>query len=570
MKVPYIVAAVVAIAATACSPQPSGSANQPSTVTSANAARTLVIAVDLEPTTLVGRGLDLFIRGATPVAPTQLFHAGLTQVGTKQTPDPLLAETIPQLATDSWKVFPDGRMETTWHLRPNLKWHDGTSLVADDVVLSVQVRIAQKTPGTGEGGGGISLAGLIEDVIASDPSTVVVRWRSSSPAAGVSDWQPLPHHILGAAFDGVTVSDAYQNLSYWTTDFVGLGPYRLQRWEPGAFIEGVAFPGYVRGQPQIQHVKVVWITDPNVALASLRSAAIDIAVDGTIVFEQATALKREWAGATEGGSVLLSPGNVRFVEPQFKPEYVNPKALQDLRVRQALAYAIDKQALVDTMLEGEPGAADSGVSPSSPAYADLDRVVTKYPLDPQRSGQLLAEAGFTRDADGLYSQSGTRFRPELMAFRNGIGEREALILADGWKRAGIDTPLRIVSATEALDAELVVTYPGLRDDSFPIDAGYPQFPTSAIGTAANKWVGANRNGFSDPEFDRLYKIIQTSLDSSEVVRAQVQAMKLLSEQAAYFPLYFSYRAIAHTASLVGPEVAASKTPLYAIERWHWK
>jgi hypothetical protein len=47
-------------------------------------------------------------------------------------------------------------------------------------------------------------------------------------------------------------------------------------------------------------------------------------------------------------------------------------------------------------------------------------------------------------------------------------------------------------------------------------------------------------------------------------------MKLLSEQAAYFPLYFSYRAIAHTASLVGPEVAASKTPLYAIERWHWK
>src|SRR2546428_14022077 len=90
MKAHHVVLVRLTLTASACSPRASSPANQLSAAPSLDSARTLVIAVNLEPTTLVGRGLDVFIRGATPIVPTQLFHAALTQVDPKQTPEPLL------------------------------------------------------------------------------------------------------------------------------------------------------------------------------------------------------------------------------------------------------------------------------------------------------------------------------------------------------------------------------------------------------------------------------------------------------------------------------------------------
>lgn len=504
------------------------------------------------------RGLDMESRGVLPRLPPQFFHAGLSGYDEKLTPHPVLAEALPQLGTDSWKVFPDGRMETTWH--------DGAPLVADDVALSVQVRIALGTP---TNSGGSVLERVIEEVIAPDPRTVVVRWKSHFPFAGESDWLPVPRHILGPSFEQMAL-ETFNNLPYWSTEFVGLGPYRLERWERGAFIKGAAFPGYAHGKPRIGRIQLVWVSDANAAVAQLLSGTVHFATDRAIAFEQATVLRRESAGR-EPTALLLTAGSARYVQIQYKTEYTNPRALLDVRVRQAFAGAIDKQALVDGLLAGEPAMADTVVSPQTEYFAELDRVLTKYPLDVRRTKQLMAEAGFRKDAEGFYGQGGPRLSAEILAVRDGTGEREALVLADSWKRAGIDTPLRVLTPAQSRDNELESTYSAFATSDIALDdAALGRFAQRSIATAANRWIGPNRGGYLDPEYERLYAIATSSLDRNERNRAVVEAMQLLSEQAAYFPLYYAYEVVAHAASLAGPRTGSRDRAGWKVEEWHWR
>ena len=146
----------------------------------------------------------------------------------------------------------------------------------------------------------------------------------------------------------------------------------------------------------------------------------------------------------------------------------------------------------------------------------------------------------------------------------------ALILADGWKRVGIETPLNILSFAQAQGFEVISTFPALRTESTTADSGYAKFPSSAIATAARGWTGANRSGYSDPEYDRLYGLLSTSIDSNDRTRTQVQAMKLLSDQAAYFPLYYGYAVVAHGPALGGPLSGYSGASVYKVEEWHWR
>ena len=240
----------------------------------------------------------------------------------------------------------------------------------------------------------------------------------------------------------------------------------------GAFLEGVAFQDYVFGKPKIGHLKLIWVADANTLVANLLFGAIQYVDPTALEFEQALVLKRQWV-ATGEGTIAYNPTKIRYVQIQYKPEYASPQAIQDLRVRQALAHATDKQALADAMIDGEPGQADTFLSPLSPYFADLDKVLKKYPLDLRRSEQLMNEAGFTKDGTGGYAQSGVRLIPELAAF-SGQGEKEALILQDSWKRAGVETTLRTITPAQQRDLELVSTYPAFRIEQTNADrAGGP-------------------------------------------------------------------------------------------------
>src|SRR5689334_13061732 len=131
---------LVILALAACAPaprasqQPTGAAPsaQQSAQSSANSDRALNMAVKYEVN-------DLFPKrtgGASSAYSKRAFNAALALVDTDSTNRPYLAESLPQLNTDAWKVNADGTMETTYTLRPNLTWHDGTALTADDFVFA--------------------------------------------------------------------------------------------------------------------------------------------------------------------------------------------------------------------------------------------------------------------------------------------------------------------------------------------------------------------------------------------------------------------------------------------------
>jgi peptide/nickel transport system substrate-binding protein len=481
---------------------------------------------------------------------TRLFNAALDFRDTRDVDRPYLAEAVPQLNTDTWRVFPDGRMETTYRLKPNLTWHDGTPLTADDFVFAWTVHSRTETRVNG------LPPQMVEDVQAPDARTILFRWRVPYPEAGALDdaFQPLPRHILAATFEQES-AETFRNHRFWTAEYVGLGPYRLDHWEAGTSLEGVAFDGHVWGRPRIDRVQVRFIEDESSVLANLLSEAAHVATDSAIRFEGGTELNRQW-GESGKGTARFSPGQVRLVLIQFRPDVASPRAQLDVRTRRALSYATDKSLLNDGLFEGQGVMIETPVPPSVPYFAELDRALPKYPYDPRRAEQLMGEAGFTRGGDGIWvGADGERFAPRFYIQGGAINERQGALLADSWRRSGIDAPLEVYSAARARDLEYRATFTGLQNGVYPgrWQERFHYFATAEVASAQTRWVGFNRSAWSNAEYDRLSQLYSTTLDPSERARQAIQMERIRAEEVAAIPLFFNLTAVAYLGVVQGPD-----------------
>jgi ABC-type transport system substrate-binding protein len=140
--------------------------------------KTFVIAIRGELPSVAAKPLIPFSMALYP--PLYLFNATLDYRDEREVAKPYLAEALPELNTDTWKVFPDGRMETTYRLRPNLTWHDGMPLSAEDFVFAYRVYAKPEL-----GAANTPPIGMMEDVLAPDDRTVVIRWRQTYPDAAI-------------------------------------------------------------------------------------------------------------------------------------------------------------------------------------------------------------------------------------------------------------------------------------------------------------------------------------------------------------------------------------------------
>jgi peptide/nickel transport system substrate-binding protein len=495
---------------------------------------------------------------------TRIFNAELDFLDGREVSHPYLAEALPQLNTESWQVFPDGRMETAYRLKPNLVWHDGTPLSAEDFVFAWRV-YALPTLGTS------SLAPIaqIEEIVASDARALVIRWNRLYPdAAALKDeFQALPRHILGSTFENEP-PDALLNHPYWTWEYVGLGPYRLERWEPGAFIEAVAFDRHVLGRPKIERIVIRFSQDENTNLANLLAGAVDVATDRAIRFEQAMVLRREW-GPERKGTPLLTPGQPRFTMYQFRPEVVSPRAILDVRVRRALASTIDRQAINDGVFGGEGAMAETFVTPNLSYAGELNRIITHYPYDSRRAEELMAEAGFTKDREGLFA-SGERLGVGFMVEAGAQNERDLAIMENTWRRAGFDIRPQIIAASQLRDQQLRATFPAMY--STATGGGernaLAQFTSPEAPRPENRWAGSNRGAFMNPEVDRLFEAFSTTLERPERDRQAIELLKIVSDQVPSMMLYFNFYVSAHNAAVHGPDPNAYDTLVFwNIHEW---
>jgi peptide/nickel transport system substrate-binding protein len=521
-----------------------------------------------EPTTLTQKPL-VTIAANSDNDPRRLFNAGLVQFDDREVARPYLAEARPQLNTDAWRVFPDGRMETVWKLRPGLTWQDGTPLTADDFVFSSRVYATPEL--------GVAKAppiGQIEEIVAPDPQTVVIRWKGLFPDADVldaEDFQPLPHHLLEDALQR-TPGEAFAALPYWTTDYVGLGPYRLERWEPGSFLEATAFAGHALGRPRIERIRLRFISDSNTVLANLLSGEAHLSLPNAIFVQQAVVLKREW-GPRNAGTALVVPTQWRRGEVQHRPEYASPRAVLDVRVRRALVHAIDRKALNDAVFEGEGILTDTPIAPGVEAYAEVDRAIAKYPYDPRRTEQLMAEAGWTRGADGVYAHpSEGRFAMEIKENATADLATELSILAGGLRQGGFEVRETLVPLSQANDGELRGAFPSIYVAGGGVgERGVlPNYLSSTIPGPTNRWVGRNRGGWSNAEYDRLFEAFSTTLDRAERNRQVAQMARIFSEDVAAISLYFNPIVVGYVAALRGPvPYAPESVSTWNIHEWTW-
>jgi peptide/nickel transport system substrate-binding protein len=579
MRHPVVVfGAILTVLMVSCGPTPgptqtSGASNDAPTTQN----RTLTVAHRYEVNTLASKALQ----ANGPISTTRLFNASLSLIDNDGRSRPYLVESLPQLNTDTWRVFPDGRMETTYVLRNNLTWQDGAPLTAEDFTFALRVyrdpnlATFTRTP-----------QNQIEEILTPDARTLVVKWESPHPNGGsltFEDIDPLPRHLIESMFtdyvEGRLSKDAFLGDRAWGTEYIGAGPYRLERWEAGVELQGRAFDGHVLGRPRIDRIIVRLFGDENQAFAAvLAGGHVDYTCCSTLRFPHLVMLKREWQPSGKGTAIGTS-GQSIFLMLQQRPELVGHPALLNLQARRALAHGIDRPALIEGLFDGLGTAAETPVPPSLPFYPELDRLMTKYPLDPNRASQLMSDAGFAKDGEGLFvDRDRRRFHIDFHVQDGTEIERMQAILSDSWKQAGFEVRPVVVGRAQFSQLEMRHQLPGLGYALFPAQ-GEAAFRSSEVGTAANRWSGVNRSGWTHPEYDRLWETTNATLDWTERGRYVAQIMALVSEFLPGYPLYFSQGSRSWVANLQGPaevdsaEFGASfraTTPYWNVQEWWFR
>lgn len=447
-----------------------------------------------------------------------------------------LAARLPSLDDGSIAILPDGRMRTTWRLRPDVRWHDGAPFTASDLVLSW--KIAQDPELLSSISPAIWHADAVE---AEDPLTATITWKTTFFRAlqlGHRNFWPFPEHVLAQHFDGD--KQAFRGLPYFTTEYVHLGPFRLVDYGMGEQQVFERFDGYFLGRPKVDTIVLRTISDANSLLANLKAGTIDMASEKTLPGDLAVQLRDEWR-ATGDGVVLARQDNWLYVYLQFDPQWARPPELmRDVRIRRGLLHAMDREAIREFALPGFPYTnGDTFVPSNDPRAGEAGEPFSRYRFDPARAIAELAEAGWRRSADGrLLTSEGRQPQVEVRGATT-TWVKEVALIADFWRRLGIDAPEVIPSEAVARDREWQATFPaatvrarGSAEDIFVV------FDSRLQATSQNRWQGANYGHYGSPALEQLLDHLWSTLDTRGQGELLRQMGEILATDLPALPVYF--------------------------------
>jgi peptide/nickel transport system substrate-binding protein len=323
--------------------------------TFAQAAKdSVTIGMVLEPP-----GLDPTAGAAAAIGEITHYNVfeGLTKINEDFSIAPLLAE--------KWSFSPDLKA-LTLTLRKGVKFQDGEAFSSKDVKFSFERAAAKDSTNKDK-----AFFASIESIEASDPDVVTLKFKDPS-------FQALFHLGLNTA----VILDE-KSVANEATNPVGTGPYKLAAWNKGAFVTLDKWDGFRdAGKIAVAHAKFVFISDPSAEVAAMLAGEIDafprFAAVQNIPQFNADPRYQVLIGGTEG-KTILAMNNKR-------------KPLDDVRVRQAIAYAIDRKAIIDGAMSGFGAPIGSHLTPNDPGYVDL---TGQYPHDPAKAKDLLKAAGVT-------------------------------------------------------------------------------------------------------------------------------------------------------------------------------
>jgi peptide/nickel transport system substrate-binding protein len=474
----------------------------------------------------------------------QLMNSALTYLDDEDVLQPHLAETVPTVENGLWKVLPDGRMETSWRLKPGLVWQDGAPFTSDDLVFSAQVNRDKQleivVPATFE---------LVESVEAPDPRTVLVRWRETFIEADTmfspSLAMPMARHILEQAY--TQDKDHFITHPYWREDFVGTGPYRLAEWVAGSHILLRANDLYVFGRPKIDEIEVKFIPDYSIITANLMAGTVEKLMGISLSAEQGTALR----DTAPNLNVVLAErlGGVVPMWMQFLG--TDPPILLNLEFRRALYRAIDRKEMNETINYGIGPIADTWLQPDKAEYRAIESQIVRYEYDPRRAEQAIASLGYTRGSDGtLVDPTGQRLHIEIRTNdREVVHVPSALAVVEYWKRLGVDAEMYSVPLQRTNDAAYRSTFPAfdIAFSSPSLDsASMRRWRSSVTPLPENNYEGQNRIRYQNPAFDALIDRYVSTIPWSQRMVALGEFVHHQTDQLLFQTFFYNA-----TASVLG-------------------
>lgn len=497
-------------------------------------AKTITVAVSNAVLVLPVAGSNTTSGGWQSV--NELYAQGLvTSDRDVRRPVPRLAARVPSLEDGSIEVLPDGRMKTTYPLRRDVTWHDGAPFTANDLLFTFELVKDPNVPRLSA-----EAATQMASAEAPDDYTFVIYWRApynQADSIGLRAFWPLPRHVLEQSYRTLDPL-GFVNLSYWTSDYVHLGPFRLAEFRPGVDIEFAAYDGYFLGRPKVDRV-IVRVFNDEVALYSAALAGgVDVLMDNSLGADLGLDLKDAW-DKSGAGTVHLGTGTTRFLAPQLDPTILEVPALLDPRVRRALMAGIDRTATSDVVQHGHPEfAANSLLPPGDRLFDAVKDGFARYTYDPARGRAMLAELGYTASSDGtMVAPDGQRLALKLWTTEG--GDREIAVIADYLKQVGATAEQFVIPGARVRDREYRSNYPVFETSA----AGYGDSILNRVDSRQSavppNYSGTNRGHYINPRLDQLIDQYRQSISVADQERAIRAVSDLMAEELPLLLLYFN-------------------------------
>lgn len=424
----------------------------------------------------------------------------------------------PALAS-SWKALDDKTWE--FKLRSDIKWQDGTSFSADDIVYSFQR--ARSVPGSVATYAGALRT--VESTMAKDAQTVIIKTNTPNPM--------LPLDIASIYIVSKHVGEKSKTEDYNAgRAVIGTGPYRFVSYSPGDRTVFERNPGYYGAKPLWDKVTYRFINNGAARTAALLAGDVDV-IDKVAVTDVQKLRK------TPSVSVYTYPGlRVLLLQPSLRAgpnEFITDNAgkplaqnpLQDQRVRQALSLAINRKAIVDRVLQGTVTEANQWMPKNTFGY---NPEVKDISYSPDQARKLLAEAGFPQGFQISIHVPGDRYpqAPETVQ-----------AVAQFWSHIGVKTKVEVVPwsvySGRANKNEFAVSVIAWGNGTG--EAGYGLLQTLASndpkrGRGTNNW-----GRYSNEAVDKALDAATVEFDARRREAMFRHSVKLVTDDVGQIPLF---------------------------------
>ncbi len=469
-------------------------------------------------------------------------------------PIPTLVQEIP--STQNGGISADGRT-ITLKLRANMAWSDGVPITANDFVFTYNMIVNPANEAAD-----LAPYDLIESVTAVDPQTVQVVFRQANAAWLASLWHYLlPGHILQSVFDN---QGSLKTADWNVAPTVSCGPFTFTEWQSGSYARFVANPSYWLGAPKASEIYVRFFSDDAAKAKALISGDVDISV-----FLGGASL---YLPQLKNGGAQILPVNAGYHEGIFfylDPTNGNP-ALQDERVRRAIALGIDRDKIVDTLLGGLPRTVET--------YWDgtpyLDPAVKARGYDPEKAKALLDEAGWSdANNDGVREKGEAQLMLTYGTTTNEV--RQAVQKEIAAQLAAIGFKLELFNYDSgiffqgydadgpAASGQLDLFQYAPRTKNYP-DPGTLDFLCAQVPSVND--AGENWSWLCDQELDKLLQTQSAQIDFAQRRATLHQASKLIFDKVYFIGLWSDPDLWAAAPALKNIHLSGV-APLYNIQEW---